>query len=217
MKRIVWLGLVLTVAATSILQGCIFNPTVKPGDVFKNYKPQDSPENVVWNLQESYRHREIEQYAKLLAPEFIFKLQPQDVLELGTEFYTHDEDSTGTDALFSTNKVSGIVIDLLYTAVEPANDVELPNDAVKIRINQVNLKVDETSGISWQVTDIQDMFFRPGRLAASEDTTKWFLMEWRDIPATLAPGVRPASTEMATPDARTTTWGQLLARMKEAG
>lgn len=72
---------------------------------------------------------------------------------------------------------------------------------MKIEIDQTQLEVDQTDGITWRVTDPQDMFFRPGQTSAGENPDRWFLLEWRDIPDGLILH-GPAATEPAT-------WGLL--------
>jgi hypothetical protein len=169
---------------------------------------------VVNNLEASNVLRDIDQYAKLLAPEFIFKFQPIDAQEIAKEFWTRDEDSLGTNALFNAQIVTSISIDLVHGPAEDANDLELPDNAKKIRINQTFLQVDETTGITWVVSDLQDMFFRPGDELLGEDPTLWFLIEWRDIPSTAAPGIRtdPLGAPTVASSERPSSWGALKAR-----
>jgi hypothetical protein len=173
------------------------------------YCAPTAPESLVANLQVSYRRREVQEYAKILAPEFIFKFQPLDAITIGKEFWTRDEDSTGTGELFRAQKVSDIRIDLLLGPVEPANQVGMPADAKKIRILQTDLQVDNF--ITFLVTDQQDMFFRPGRADAGEDTTHWFLIEWRDLPS-LSQVQTGGPAEPGAPSAvEPTTWGMVKA------
>jgi hypothetical protein len=180
----------------------VTNPKVSP------YLEPTSPSNVVANLQLAYQRREIDEYAKLLAPEFIFKFQPVDAQEIAKEFWTRDEDLAGTGALFGAAVVTSIAVSLGHGPDAPADDLELPDDARKIRIDQTFLQVDETTGITWVITDLQDMFFRPGDETLGEDPDHWFLIEWRDIPtaaaASGAAAVRPA------------TWGKLKSQYQPA-
>src|SRR5215468_6064970 len=60
------------------------------------YSSPTSPESLIANLQVSYRNREIEHYAVLLAPEYIFKFQPIDANDIGTPSWSREQDSTGT-------------------------------------------------------------------------------------------------------------------------
>jgi hypothetical protein len=204
MTRLGVLVLVAVLLPTGI--GCIEDcmdcgfrpPELKP-------KPQTSPENVVNNLQASYVLRQIEVYAKLLAPEFRFVFQSIDAEEIAQDSWTREEDLAGTDALFEATVVTSIYIDLIHGPAVDAEDPELPADAKKIRINQTLLQVDESTGLTWVASDIQDLFFRPGDPGQGEDPDHWFLIEWRDIPTTSAPRT-PTTGEQVT------TWGKIKSK-----
>jgi hypothetical protein len=168
-----------------------------------SYKPQTSPENVVHNLQVSYRQREILEYAKLLAQDFQFIFQTTDPSRPPEGFWARDEDSTGTDALFRAPDVIDIRIDLIHGLAEDPSEVGFDEGVKLIRINQTFLEVDEQIGITWQVTDLQDMFFRPGRAEKGEDASLWYLLEWRDLTRT--------SDHMSVAT-EATTWGRLKSK-----
>jgi len=196
-----------------ILAGCIFDPkTTDPPVAPPAYKALTSPESLLVNLQESYKRREIKYYAELLAPEFRFYFQPVDADAIGAEYWNADQDSSGTYALFRTNEVSAITIELIYGPPEVPTEVGFDPDVRKIRINQVKLEVDQTNGTTLLVTDLQDMFFRPGREAAGEDTTRWFLLEWRDIPPAGAPRIAPLSAGTDTGPMQMVSWGALRSK-----
>ena len=163
------------------------------------YPSPTAPESVLTNLQTSYRNREIEQYAQLLAPEFIFKFQPLDVNEIGTPHWTRDQDSIGTRALLTTPDVSDIRLDLIYGQKDPTLDTTPPVDTLKIRIITTDLQVDQTDGTTWLVTDQQLFFFRQGKPINGENPTHWFIYEWDDLPSVSSPKLA----------VRTTTWGKL--------
>jgi len=165
------------------------------------YASPTAPESLITNLQLSYRQREIKEYAKLLAPEFRFKFQSLDANDIGTDFWTRDQDSTGTRALLTATLVSEIRINLLYGARDTTiNFHGTPLDSLKIRIINTDLQVDQTDGITWVITDQQDFFFRQGKVQNGEDPTHWFIYEWDDIPTVAAPGLETGGT---------TTWGNL--------
>jgi hypothetical protein len=166
-----------------------------------SYASPTAPESLITNLQLSYRQREIKEYAKLLAPEFLFKFQPIDANVIGTEFWTRDQDSTGTRALLTATLVSEIKISLLYGARDTTiNFHGTPLDSLKIRVINTDLQVDQTDGITWVITDQQDFFFRQGKTQNGEDPTHWFIYEWDDLPTAAAPGLRAGGG---------TTWGNL--------
>jgi hypothetical protein len=213
MKQFLRVALIVAVASSSLLsvKGCIFSPKKEDPVDITEIVPQTSPENVVKNLQAAYRLRRIEEYAKLLASDFEFWFQPEDGNNIGTDFWTRDLDSLGTLALFTTERVSNITIELIHGPAEPTNELNMPPGTMHIRIDQTQLEVDETEGTTWLATDLQDMFFRRGLVDAGEDTTHWFLLEWRDIPISLAPrmGSDPLSKEVIGPEVLPTTWGAL--------
>ncbi len=204
----------------AVLSGCIFSPT--PGDTppppRSPYFQPTAPESLIFNLQASYRNREIEEYAKILAPEFIFNFQSQDANEIGTPFWTHDQDSTGTRALLTTTEVSDIRIELIYGERDTAvNFPGTPLDSLKIRIITTDLQVDQTDGTTWLVQDQQDMFFRKGLVENNENPDHWWLYEWNDIPTLAAPGVRPLSDGSSASQQQTTSWGALLQKASKPG
>jgi hypothetical protein len=179
------------------------------------YREPTSPSNVVANLATAYQLRNVDEYAKLLAPEFIFKFQPVDAQEIAKEFWTRDEDIAGTGALFGATVVTTIAVSLGHGPDVPAEDLELPDDARKIRIDQVMLQVDETTGITWQVYDLQDMFFRLGDATLGENPDHWFLIEWRDIPSTAAP--LPAAGSFIGPaSSLPSTWGKIKSQYQDS-
>ena len=209
MNRILRNVLLLGVA---VLTGCIFSPKKEdPTPVHDPYSQPTAPESLITNLQASYRNREIEHYAAILAPDFIFKFQPLDANDIGTPFWTRDQDSTGTRALLTTTEVSDIRINLIYGARDTAiNFPGTPLDSLKIRIITTDLQVDQTDGTTWVVTDQQDMFFRKGIETNGEDPTHWWLYEWDDLPTLAAPGVRPLSAGTSASQVLASSWGALL-------
>jgi len=164
------------------------------------YASPTAPESLITNLQLSYRQREIKEYAKLLAPEFVFKFQPIDANDIGTDHWTRDQDSTGTQAMLTTTLVSDIHLNLVGGTRDVSIDASAPVDSVRIRIVTTDLQVDQTDGITWVVTDQQDFFFRQGKAENGEDPTHWFIYEWDDLPTVAAPGLRAGGG---------TTWGNL--------
>jgi hypothetical protein len=192
--------------------GC-FNPTIVPPDRERDvYAEPTAPESLIVNLQVSYRRREIGPYARILAPEFTFKFQDVDRADNG-EFWTFTEDSTGTEALFDSPLVGSISIQLEHLPPEEPSELGFDPDVKKVRINFVQLEVDQVDGTTLLVTDLQDMYFRPGRVADGEDPERWFLLEWRDIPSAGAPRLSPLDdgTMAANEGTRFASWGAMLA------
>jgi len=190
---------VLIVAASlALLWGCDADaptPPKLPQDPV--YHQPTAPESLLANLQLSHKHRNIQEYMKLLAPEFTFELQPNDALLFGSPFLTHDQDSSGTRALLTTNQVSAIRLTLIHGGRDVSLDTTAPVDTLRIRILTTDLEIDQADGITWVVSDQQDLFFRQGK--GGEDPTHWFIYQWHDLPTLHAPEL-PAAT---------TTWGQM--------
>ncbi len=212
MKRFVHYA-VFALVAVVVFKGCIFSPDTKPPREPVEYLPPTSPENVVNNLQASYERKEIEAYAVLLDPQFIFRFQALDVPPgLDREYWNRDEDSTGTAALFSTNEVNSITLDPGVYESEDALRPDVPG-AKRIRLTNVKLEVDQTNGVTLLVEgDIQDMYFRKGSVEAGTDSTKWYLFEWQDQPGASAPrgGVTPLASDPSSGEQRV-SWGRILA------
>ncbi len=214
MKRFVQFA-VFAVVVVFAFKGCIFAPGTDDPVPPKEYLPQTSPENVVNNLATSYERREIEQYAKLLDPEFIFKFQTADVPEgLERDYWNRDEDSTGTGALFdATTLVSTITLDLGAYESEDAGRPDLPGGR-RIRLTHVKLEVEQVDGITYLVQgDIQDMYFRKGSVEAGTDSTYWYLVEWQDLVGgggAPSRGLTPVASDPSG-GVQDANWGQILA------
>jgi len=196
-----------------VVAGCL-KPTVVPPAKERNaYAEPIAPERLIVNLQVSYRRKEISPYARILAPEFKFKFQEVDQVENG-EFWTFTEDSTGTKALFDSPLVGSISIQLEHLPPEEPSELGFDPDVKKVRINFVQLEVDQLDGTTLLVTDLQDMYFRPGRKANGEDPEHWFLLEWRDIPSAGSPrlsrlGAVDGATALTDETHAFTSWGAL--------
>jgi hypothetical protein len=178
---------------------------------------------VVNILVASYERREIEGYAPLLAPDFRFYFQPDDIPRgLPREYWNREEDSTGTGALFDASfgaaaEISSISVDLGAFAPEDAGRPDVPG-AKRIRLTHAKLVVDQSNGVTLVVEgDVQDMYFRRGSAAAGTDSTKWYLFEWHDLSGgdsrkpTIANSGHAADLAKSTPLIEATTWGRIKA------
>ena len=152
------------------------------------YLPPTSPENQIENIEIAYRERDCQGYTQILAPEFIFKFQPIDANDIGTCFWTRDQDSTGACdstgmcALFRSGEVSDIRLDLSYSDRDTSTNFPgTALDSVRIRVI-ANLQVHKTDGTTRVISGQQDLYFRMGLAALREDPRHWFLYEWDDLP-----------------------------------
>ncbi len=199
------------VALAAVLMVCLSACDHTEAPVVTEKPPRcfgQTPEQVLNNLIVSYGRRDIEEYASLLHPDFIFRFQDGDApADLGREYWNATEDSTGTDALFNSPEVTGIYIDLTYRDAEPATEVDLLG-TMKIRVTPMKLTVDDRSGWTWLVEgDIQDFFFVRGEGA---DSLCWYIKEWRDIPG--YGGVGSPEDGVHAVAVESMSWGSLKTR-----
>ena len=169
-----------------LASGCIFkpdpDPPVPPRDIYS--MDLSHPDSLITDLQVSYRRREINPYATLLAPEFIFVFQEDDAVNLPVGFWNKDEDSTGTRSLFESVAVVDVRITLNWFAPEPALTTG-GEEAQRIAVI-TNLDVDIDGGVTTLRVpgETQHFFFRLGREENGEDTARWYMSEWRDLGGT---------------------------------
>lgn len=158
---------------------------------------QDSPESVLQLLIKSYTRRDIVLYASLLAGDFQFWFDPDTRPSTVPDFWTRQQDSTGTGNLFAASDVSDIRIRLTYGTSTWDNTLGHAGWR-KIRVTDTFLEVDKVPPTGEVVTlrvdgDVQDFYFRRGRtpadtLATSPTARLWYLVEWRDLARLSGPG-----------------------------
>ncbi len=154
-----------------------------------SYLPQTSEDNVMENFQRAYEMRDVDAYARLLAADFQFYLDPVTRETLGIGFWSRTEDSLRTEQLFTASDVTRIVIDLDWPRGS-ANNAGYPppgEDWTKLFINDVFLDVDFAPAgqevTTFRVQDQTQLFyFRRGRTDPSSGPadTLVYLVEWRD-------------------------------------
>ncbi len=106
--------------------------------------------------------------------------------------------------LFKSTLVQSISVDLQHGAPTVPTEAGMPPGSLELRLSPIRLEVDQRDGVHWVVEgDIQDMFFRKGMAEAGEDTTRWYLFEWRDLPGR---GLKPGAV---APAIHAATWGKL--------
>lgn len=209
MKRFLLLSMAVAALSASV-GGCIFSTdTEPPVDPRGDYKVQDTPENVIHNLTVAYTRKEIERYAPLLRHDFIFEFQDSDAQVIGTQFWTRDQDSTGTGGLFASNEIGAVRIDLTHGPAKPSTDLDYP-DAMTIRVSPTHLEVDKLPDIVLLVDgDIQDFFLEKGDPAFGENPDWWYIVEWRDLPD--AGGVGKPGVGHAASEPENLSWSALKA------
>lgn len=199
--------------------GCIFSPEKGgPGNPARAYSEDLShPDSLLNDLQASYERKEIEPYANLLASEFKFLFQTEDVTpDIPLGFWNRDEDSTGTRNLFEAPDVLKMEIDLLK--VDEDTDYILEGNVVTRIIVQTTLSVPTVGDITYFVNGDQHYFyFREGAEEDGEDPERWYIVQWEDIGQGGSVGApdrqfQPLATDAAGRRLVQTTLGELRRR-----
>lgn len=182
-------SLVLATGIVALLAVGCTKPGGPPPDP-ETYKERTSPANVVNNVIVSYKKREIDRYAELLADDFQFYFD-EETRPVGIPiFWNRLEDSTGTGNLFSASDVTDIRITLTYGNDVPVTQVGRESWR-KITVTDTFLEVDKPPVGGGEVLtlrvdgDLQDFYFRKGKapgdtLPGSTTANLWYLVEWRD-------------------------------------
>jgi hypothetical protein len=204
------LAVLIAVLLGTLAIGCTHKVTDSGGS--PHYLPRTSPENVVQNLVTAYENRDTEAYADLLAPEFRFYFQERDVpRDLDRDYWIRSEDSGHTGSLFGAREVRDITVHLDYGPATDPTELDKPPGTKKIHLT-ARVEVDDRYGTAYLADgDFEDLFFRKGLLQnAGEDTTLWYLFEWRDIRNPSRNGAAPgdAGETAGTPaPVQSITWG----------
>ncbi len=214
LARTVFLAAAVSLA---LISGCIFDssddggyPEPRPLE----YKTPDSAENTLYNVYVAFATRDLAGYDGLLASDFIYRFSPDDSPEgLGScdGEWSREEEMAALGTMFDAPQITDILFNLPEVQAVPVTEVGLPEDAMRIRLTGVRFLVDEDDGTSYLTRDdvTHDLFFRPGRSGAGEDTASWYLFLWRDVPPARAPGIRVLSEP--TP-VRDTYWWEIKCR-----
>ncbi len=146
---------VLTVLAIGVLTatGCLFSPEKKsdpPTDPGGTYLAPTSPENVLHNLEEAYRNREIQRYTALIADDYVFEASEAD-LEVDFDYLNYDQEIETHENMF--RNVDNITITLDHNGAVPSDRAAYPPEdgymkilVPAVRIDVLSRIADETSG-----------------------------------------------------------------------
>jgi hypothetical protein len=187
-----WEGVLAFSIAALVAFGVGCTDTVPPVDG-EVYLDQTSPDNVLINLQTSYKFRNIEEYAKLLADDFLFFFDPvtQEREQL-PEFWNRFTDSVQTDRLFNSPDLIGTKIKLTYDKTPREVNESGREHWVYIDVGDTFLEVElgPTEEFEEGVTLLVDgqtnrFYFRKGRteadtLAESATSQLYYITEWKD-------------------------------------
>lgn len=166
--------------AILVAAGCGTERVLRPdgSTVATTYRPSNLPENVIANLETAYRNRDIEAFARLLAPEFTFRFQPGDVPVVGRSSWGREEEIESTRGLFESERVENIEIRLEYLPAEKTTEPGLEH-TMRIRVDRAFLRVIEKSIVHEVPGHPQEFFLRRGH---GNHPNQWVIVEWRDLP-----------------------------------
>lgn len=177
---------------------------------------QITEDNVLQNFQVAYRTRRIDEYARLLAADFQFYLDPVTATQLGIGSWTRTQDSLATERLFSSSQITKIVIELDWPPRSAVNaGLPPPREKwTKLFVSDVYLDVDftpagqDTNTITFRVENqVQQFYFRRGRTnpPSGPADTLVYIVEWRD--QGVSAGLRAPRTLVTN-----ATWSSIKAR-----
>lgn len=176
------------------------------------------PDSLLQDIEESWRRREINEYIKLMAPEFVFVFQQDDAFGIPEGFWNRDDDSTGVANIFDSPEVTAIRTDLTWGQPESGQLTTTEEEATRSIVFDTFLDVDLNGGETTLRVDgdVQWFFFRRGDEAKNEPTDRWYIIEWQDLGSTTKPRTQPHPlASEAPPGSRIeyVTMGQLITRL----
>ena len=163
-----------------LLLGCagdLHRPDTEHG--LLGYLSNDTPDNVIANLEAAYANRDYEAYAALFAPEFVFRFQPKDAERTGVASWGLEEELQSAKGLFTSPQIRSIEIQLTRqpAAVVEAEGLEY---TVLVRVSHTVLRVTEAGGNVLTVNGDRQEFFLRREIQNGRD--RWLIVEWRDLP-----------------------------------
>ncbi|NNF08314.1 MAG: hypothetical protein HKN21_16245, partial [Candidatus Eisenbacteria bacterium] len=175
--------LVLLMLMGSVLVGLTscFKPKTDPPKQDTSTYSEDlsEPDSLLQDLETAWIRREIREYTKLMANEFVFVFQEDDADGIPEGFWNKDDDSTGVARIFDSSQVTAIRSDLTWGQPEPGQltattEVEATRTIVFDTFLDVDLDGGETT---LRVDgDVQWFFFREGVEAEGEDPDRWYIV-----------------------------------------
>jgi hypothetical protein len=178
-----------------------------------------SPAGGVNEILVAYRQRDATRYARILAEDFRFHLDPVARHEHGLVTLDAVEDVALTRRLFEATTIRKIAVDLQWSSQpRPSGRLDAP-DWVYLDVLDVFLDVDfrlaDEEITTFRVEDqVQRFYFRQGfaagdTLPESETRERWFLVEWHDAGiGSRGPGGPPPAGSRPVPVVPT-TWSTI--------
>jgi hypothetical protein len=92
-------------ACLTVSLGCLFGPDKdKAPPPANDFKPLTDKENVIYNLVLSYDRADIAHYNELLHADYLWYMQPRDIMMVHDTFWTRAQDLSATENLFQSTR-----------------------------------------------------------------------------------------------------------------
>lgn len=198
-----WIGILALIPVVAIMAGCPFSPDDDKKDdndpiPTDKYLPRTSISNVLQNLKTSYEEKNYLEYIDILAPNFTYEFDPNDVIGEDnipdSGIWGLDDEKISAERMFSgqenTDGYRAEQITLDFTAGSPiASDI---NPAWrKVTLTQVNLRLDsvhaEKGTLTYLVQGDQAIlhFVQTDEVDPESQQKLWQIAYWEDKPIAL--------------------------------
>jgi hypothetical protein len=198
--------LVLSMVAAGCKEEKKLTPPPPPAS---DYLPASSAANVLANLKTAYETKNLAEYRKLFAEDFVFSFIPPGLSDLDNTLPPVDgwelaDELTSTEIMFNDTSVGKIELHHwdIGTA-EPAESLYYGPRAFRVVAGNVDLTVkilDTYEGLILSVEGSAERFYfreEPSR-RASDGLPTWLIFRWEDFPA-------------GRPKVERTSWGEIKA------
>ena len=183
------IGVAVLLVALAIV-GCPFSPTKGDGDdhLIQTFLPRTSPQNLLHNLKQSYKERNIAEYESLLAnPGFTFVLSQEDQDKPDMpDSWGRDPEILIHSRMFDAEMVQTLTLDFIVGDVT----WDATQGMYTVMITNVNLFLygatpgHPTEVKEYTVSDSRSKFWfkkNPWTTGAAHDSI-WTIVQWEDNP-----------------------------------
>ena len=189
LRRLAVLALLAVFAC--VLGGC-WNPFAPPGgggggDTSADYRVRTSPENVLHNIRTAYEYKNAFEYLDCLSEDFTFYPHEDDVNDpeanIPPEWYKADETLMHNNMFDDNSNVDSITLTLTdRNVVHEVGDPQDPSDDVYIYIENVDLRVNQSGGLTLAATTPSEFRFRIDiDQTGPNGETLWEIFKWYDL------------------------------------
>jgi hypothetical protein len=186
--------MIATLLALACVFGCEGDRSVVercPG-FCPEYLPQTSPENVLYNVELAFKHRDIDRYCEQIARDFRYHFNPWDLGDPGLPpgaVFGFEEDSIATGDVFKSESLScaGCLVVEFRSRITRGNSIP-DNRAshegwryvlVASLVIETDLDCPEGGRVERVNVGRVDYYFRKGRTPEDSASNLWYIVERR--------------------------------------